>query len=378
MGSTHLRPLHQQVVVITGASSGIGRETALRFAEHGAAVVPIARSDDALATLKQEIERVGGRAEPITADVTDWEQVKRAAEEAVRRFGRLDTWVNNAAVSLYATVEDAGIDEIRRVVDVILMGQIHGMKAALPHLKRQGRGAIINVASVLARRSVPLQAAYCAAKHAVKGFTESLRLELEHENSGISVTLILPSSINTPLFEHARSKIGTAPRPIPPVYEPRAVAEAILFAAQHPRREITVGGAGEILELLERLDPRLADAFMLRRGNAFKQQKTGRPDDARDNLYEPMEGTGRTTGRFGEKSKSVSSYTRWLGQHPGRERLVTVTVAGGVAAGLGLAFGAARAALSSRRRARTPRARAFRGERLAREAEDVATAPLRP
>jgi short-subunit dehydrogenase len=378
MGSTRLRPLHEQVVVITGASSGIGRETALQFAEHGAAVVPIARNDDALATLKQEIERLGGRAHPISADVSDWKQVSEAADEAADRFGRIDTWVNNAAVSLYAAVEQAGVEEMRRVVDVILMGQIHGMKAALPHLKREGRGAIINVASALAKRSVPLQAAYCAAKHGVKGFSESLRLELEHEKSDISVTLILPSSVNTPLFEHARSKIGTAPRPIPPVYEPRAVAETILFAAEHPRREITVGGAGEMLELLERLNPKLADAYMLNRQRAFKQQKTGEPDDARDNLFEPMEGTGRATGQFGRKSKSISGYTRMLGQHPRRKRLVAAAVAGGLAAGFGLAVRVLGAALSDRSHGRAVSAQALRGKRLARGPERVGTAPLRP
>jgi short-subunit dehydrogenase len=326
MGSA-LRAIREQVVVITGASSGIGRETALQFASRGASVLPIARSREGLESLKQEIERMGGMAHPLVADVSEWQHVKEAADEAVDRFGRIDTWVNNAAVSLYANVEDAGVEEIRRVVDVILMGQIHGMKAALPHLKRQGRGAIINVASALAKRSVPLQAAYCAAKHGVKGFTESLRLELEHEKSGVSVTLILPSSVNTPLFEHARSYMGVEPKPLPPVYEARAVAEAILFAAEHPRREITVGGAGKLLDLLERASPQAADSYMLRRSKAFKGQQTKRPDDRRDNLFQPIEGIARVTGEFGSKSKSVSAYTRNLEYYPGRQRILTGALA---------------------------------------------------
>ncbi|MEX2535613.1 MAG: SDR family oxidoreductase [Trueperaceae bacterium] len=338
----NLKPVREQVVVITGASSGIGRETALHFGERGATIVPIARSRDALDSLEQEIERIGGRAHAIVADVSEWEQVKRAADETAERFGHIDTWVNNAAISLYATVADATVEEIRRMIDVILMGQIHGMKAALPHLERQGRGAIINVASALAKRSVPLQAAYCAAKHGIKGFTESLRMELEHENSAISITLVLPSSINTPLFEHARSKMGVMPQPLPPVYEPRVVAEAIVFAAEHPRREITVGGAGKALTVLERISPKLADAYMLWGGSAFKQQKTSQADDGRDNLFEPMQGTGRTTGQFGRKSKSVSSYTRTLEQHPKRKRLLVL----GAAAGVGLLFAAIGAALT--------------------------------
>ncbi len=208
------------------------------------------------------------------------------------------------------------------MIQVILMGQIYGVKAALPHMKRQGQGTI-NVASALAKRSVPLQSAYCAAKHGIKGFTESLRLELEHERSGVNVTLILPSSINTPLFNHARSKMGVKPQPIPPIYEPRVVAEAIIFAAEHPRREITVGGAGKMLETLERFSPSLADRYMLQGSRGFEQQKTGQPDDRTDNLFEPMPGRGNVTGEFGQRSKSVSLYTRHLEQYPNRKRLLS-------------------------------------------------------
>lgn len=164
------------------------------------------------------------------------------------------------------------------------------MKVALPHLVRQNGGTIINVASALAKRSVPLQSAYCAAKHGIKGFTESLRMELQHEHPDIHVTLILPSSINTPLFHHARSKIGVLPKPMPPIYEPQAVAESILFAAEHPRREIVVGGAGKMLEIGEALSPSLLDWYMVRNGKMFKQQRTKQPDDGQDNLFAPMPG----------------------------------------------------------------------------------------
>ncbi len=314
------RPLNEQVVVITGASTGVGREAATQCGQRGAAVVLAARNERALEEAAREVERLGGRAHVVPTDMAEWPRVERLARAAVERFGRIDTWVNAAAATAYGTVEELTVEEIERVIQVILLGEIYGMKAALPHLKRQGHGTIINVASALAVRGVPLQAAYCAAKHGIKGFTESLRLELAHERSGIHVTLLLPSSINTPLFTHARSKLGVKPQPIPPIYEPRVVAETILFAAEHPRRDIVVGGGGKMLTLMEALSPSLLDRYMLRKGKAFEQQRTSQPDDGRDNLFAPLDGGGSTTGEFGRKSKSASPYTRYLEQHPGRKR----------------------------------------------------------
>ena len=327
-----MRPINEQVVVITGASSGIGRETARQFGRQGASVVLAARNEAALREVEQEVERFGGRAHAVLTDVAEWDQVDRLAREAVDRFGRIDTWINNAAASEYATVEEMTVEEIERQIQVILVSQLYGMKAALPHLKRQGQGTIINNASGLAKRSVPLQAAYCAAKHGIKGFTESLRLELEHEKSGVSVTLLMPSSINTPFFSHARSKLGVKPMPIPPVYEPGVVAEAILFAAEHPRREIVVGGADKMLDVMERISPSLLDGLMLARGTMFKLQRTDRPDDGRDNLFEPVGGKGSTSGDFGRLSKSTSLYTRHLEQHPNRKRVLLGLAAAGAVA----------------------------------------------
>ncbi len=172
------RELGDSVVIITGASSGIGRETAIQFGRRGASVVLAARNETALGEVEKEVERLGGRAHVVVTDVAEWDQVDRLAQKAVDRFGRIDTWVNNAATSEYATVEEMTVEEIERVVQVTLMSQIYGMKAALPHMKRQGQGTIVNNASILAKRSVPLQSAYCAAKHGVKGYTEALRLEL--------------------------------------------------------------------------------------------------------------------------------------------------------------------------------------------------------
>lgn len=350
-----LRPIGEQVIVVTGASSGIGRETALQAAERGARVVPVARNEEALASLAGEIERIGGQAHPVVADVADWEQVQRVAREAMERFGRIDTWVNNAAVAVYGTVAETPMEDIRRLIEVDLLGQIHGMKAALPHLRTQGSGAIINVASALGKRSVPLQAAYSAAKHGVLGFTEGLRVELERDAPGIAVTAILPSSINTPFFEHARSRLGVEPKPFPPVYAPGTVAEAILFAAEHPRRRITVGGAGKAMEMIERISPALGDRLLRRSG--FEQQKTRTPDEGRDNLYDPSSGGGRIAGRFGQHARSTSYYTRYIGRYPGRKAMVALGFATVLLSLAGAAGAALREAADSPRKAR-PRVRA--------------------
>ncbi len=316
------RSLSDQVVVITGASQGIGRETALQMARRRASVVLAARNEEALLELAAQVERLGGQAETVVTDVADCQQVERLAQRAVERFGRIDTWVNNAAVSIYATVEQLESDEMERLVTVNLLGQMYGSKAAIAHMKPRRQGTIINVGSALSERAIPLQSAYVASKHAVQGFTEALRLELTHDHAGIEVVLILPSSINTPLFNFARSKLGVQPMPVPPVYEPRAVAEAICHAAEHGGREIVVGGWGKLLIVGQRLSGSLLDRYMLQGGRSFEQQKTDRPDDARDNLFEPSSGPGSTTGEFGEGSKSTSLYTTYLELHPNRKRLV--------------------------------------------------------
>lgn len=329
-----MRPIREQVVVIAGASSGIGRETALQFAEQGASLVLAARTEEALRTLEREVTRLGGQPHIVVTDVSQWDQVQRLADEAVRRFGRVDTWVNNAAVAEYATVEQMTLGEIERIIHVNLLGEIYGMKAALPQLIRQGEGAIINVASVLGKTSAPLQAAYVAAKHGIVGFTGTLRQELAVEHPGITVTLILPSSIDTPFFTHARSKLGAMPRPFPPVYEPRTVAHAIVYAAEHPRRMIVVGGAGKLFLLMQRLSPRLVDEYMVSGARGFKEQRTNRPDDGKDNLFAPLPSTGRITGAFGKHAKTISVYTRYIELQPRAVRLAAGMALVGAVAGV--------------------------------------------
>jgi short-subunit dehydrogenase len=314
------RPLHDQVVVVTGASSGVGRETALLLAERGATVVVAARNEEALRTLDAEVTRLGGTALVRPTDVAEWAQVEALARDTVDRFGRIDTWVNCAATAVYGEVHQLTVEEITRAIQVILLGQIHGMKAALDQMRSQGQGGIVNVASALAVQAVPLQAPYVAAKHGILGFAESLRMELEHEDSPITVSTLLPSSINTPLFEHARSKLGVLPQPVPPIYQPRVVADAVLKAISHPQPRMVVGGGGKMLEMVHRVAPRSAATLLLRIGKTVEKQRTDRPDDGTDNLFTASTGPGAVEGSFGQRAKSTSLYTTALEQHPDRIR----------------------------------------------------------
>jgi NAD(P)-dependent dehydrogenase (short-subunit alcohol dehydrogenase family) len=323
-----IHALSEQVVVVTGASSGIGRETVLELADAGARITAFARGGEALQTLAFEAERLGGEIHVVVGDVADWPTVQRAAQETVERFGRIDTWINDAAVSVYATIDELSIEEIWRVTEVNYLGVVHGVKAALPHLRASGGGTIINVGSALSERAVPLQAAYSAAKHAVKGFTEALRVEMEREGSGINVVLIEPSSINTPLFDHARSKTGKRPVPIPPIYEPRVAAQAILYAAENPLPIIAAGGASKFFSVAERLNPRLLDWWQLRGDSGVKDQLSNEPDAGQDNLFEPSAGAGKVTGRFGDKSKASSAYTQIFELHPERKNAALVAGVG--------------------------------------------------
>ena len=307
-----LKPLNQQIMVVMGASSGIGRATALGFAARGATVVCSARDEAGLTTLVEEIRARGGKAMALVADVADPAQMVRVAAFTAKELGRIDTWVHVAAVTVYARFEDTTPAEFARVIEVNLLGQIHGALAALPHLRRAGRGALICVSSVEGQISLPFQSAYAASKHGVIGFLDSLRIELAGEGVPISVTNIMPSGINTPLFEKALTRLGVEPRPTPPVYAPELVSRAILHAACTPRRDLVVGGAGFAILLAQRLSPALADA-VLRSPAGVESQLTNRPKspEARNNLFERSPSDlARVEGIYGAEVVKNSLFTR--------------------------------------------------------------------
>jgi short-subunit dehydrogenase len=323
----NLLPLNEQVMVITGASSGIGLVTAKEAARHGASVVLVARNEADLAGAVSEIRRNGGRAIAVTADVADPQQVEGIAAAALREFGRLDTWVNNAAVSMYGRIMELRIEDMRRQMDVNYWGQVYGSRVAVTHLRDRG-GAIINVGSALSDRAIPLQANYCAAKHALKAFSDGLRMELEEQGVPISVTLVKPASIDTPFFEKAKTYLGVEPQPVPPVYAPEVVSEVILRAAQHPIRELIAGGAGAKLSAA-RFAPRLADKYMERW--TFDSQNTDRPAGPQraDNLYAPVARDG------GERGASWTGHTRESSVYT-KAMLNPLATAGVVAAAVGI------------------------------------------
>ncbi len=256
-----LKPLRDQVVVITGASSGIGLSTARMAARRGAKLVLAARSDDALRSLVDEIRSRGGEAIHVECDVGREEDVRRIAEEAQQTFGGFDTWVNNAGVSVYGTCLEVSIDDMKRVMDTNFWGVVFGSRVAAEHLRQHG-GALINIGSEVSDRAVPLQGIYSASKHAVKGWTDALRTELEHERAPVSVTLIKPGPIDTPYTQHAKNYLADQPKHAPPVYTPDSVAEAILHAATTPVRDVFVGSGAKLVVALNKLSPRLTDRML--------------------------------------------------------------------------------------------------------------------
>lgn len=304
-----LKPIDQQVVVIVGATSGIGRAAALAFANRGARVVVSGRSQPELDSLVNEIRGQGGQALGVAAEVTEFGQVKTIADRAVEIFGRIDTWIHSTAVMMYAPVEDIAAEEFKRLIDVNVNGQAYGAMAALPHLRRTGRGALIHLTSVEAQRSIPLQSAYAASKQAIRGFLEVLRVELEEEGLPVSVTNIMPASINTPLYDRAVTRLGVKPRPVPPVYQPQVVVDALLYAAENPVREIVVGGAGKGLSLIQRLSPRLADRFLIRYAYSGQYSDVPKRSDAPSNLFHHIEGYDRVEGSYSNEALPVGLTT---------------------------------------------------------------------
>lgn len=291
--ATNLKPIDQQVIVITGASSGIGLATALAAAEQGAKVALLARSEETLNEIAMSIEGEGGEAMVIPLDVADQAAVENAADQVVGRFGRIDTWVNNAGVAIYGKIEEIADEDNRRLFETNFWGVVYGSLAALPYLKQSG-GALINVGSEVSEAVVPLQGMYGTSKHAVKGFTDSLRVETELvEEAPVSISLIQPTAVNTPYPSHARNYMDREPKLPTPQIDPHKVAEAIIDAATHGGRDIKVGAMSKMNTLMSNLMPRLADRMSAMQ--AKRQQKDERPRNPEGTLFEASQ-SGRIYG----------------------------------------------------------------------------------
>ena len=309
-----LRRIEEQVIVITGASSGIGLVTAQRAARRGARVMLAARNERALALAVDDIVARGGRAAYAVTDVSDEGAVERLAAAATREFGGFDTWVNDASVAIYGTTLQVSTEDMRRLFDVNFWGLVHGSRVAAEHLKERFAdraatggyaGAIVNVGSTLSDRVVPLLGAYAASKHAVKAFTDALRMDLEHEGAPVSVSLVKPANIDTPFYDNARNYLRNAPQPTPPVYAPEVAADAILGCAEHSRRDVFAGGGGKALSAYGYYAPGLADSTLR---VMYETQQSDRPAlHGEGNLYRPLDGNAR--GRYRGKVLESSAYT---------------------------------------------------------------------
>ena len=307
------KPLHEQVIVVTGASTGLGRAVARAAGQKGAKVVLAARNDEALAHAAGEIPE--GLSVPT--EVTDRAEVDALVARTIEEYGRIDTFVANAIVTVYAEVEQLEPEELRRVMEVNFMGVANCYWAALPALK-ETRGTFLHVSSALAYRGIPLQAAYCASKAACRAFLESARVEQQKHGTGVSISLVLPGAINTPQFDRDRQKIGYQPQPVPPIYEPEPFAKAVLACCVKPRRELPVGWGAQKALWGQKLSPRLGDWMLRRMG--WQSQHTGepKPTSSPDNLFETLPGDPGARGRFSEQARKGSAWTsirllKWLG-----------------------------------------------------------------
>ena len=335
--------MREQTVVITGASGGIGRAAARLFGERGARVVLIARGQAGLDAAVADVARAGGTPLAITADVADYRQVAAAARQAEDHFGPIDVWVNDAFTSVFAPFSEITAAEFRRVTEVSYLGFVHGTMAALERMRARDHGTIVQVGSALGQRSIPLQSAYCGAKHAVNGFTSSLRCELMHQGSGVRVTVVQMPAVNTPQFSWVRSRLPRHPQPVPPIYQPEVAARAVLFAAGHPgRKQYWVGMSTTATLLAEKFASALLDRYLARTGYGAQQTSQAAAPGRPGNLWEPADGAGGQDygphGVFDDRSHPRSAQ-QWLSQHA---RLTTGALAGATAGALAAGWAASR------------------------------------
>ncbi len=306
-------------VVITGASAGVGRATAHAFAKRGANVTLVARGTEALDAACKEVEELGGHAFSVPADVADADQVENAASQAEEKFGPIDVWVNNAMTTVFSPFREITADEFKRSTEVTYLGAVYGTMSALRRMIARDRGAIVQVGSALAYRSIPLQAPYCGAKHAIRGFTDSVRSELIHDGSKVHITVVQLPAMNTPQFSWCRTRLPRHPQPVPPIFQPEVAAEAIVWAAHHRRREIYVGGSTEKAIWGNKIAPGALDWYLGR--NGYDAQQTSEPVDPNrpDNLFEPVPGDLGTHGVFDKEASGYSvqawgtMHRNWLG-----------------------------------------------------------------
>ncbi|MBZ9701650.1 MULTISPECIES: SDR family oxidoreductase [unclassified Mesorhizobium] len=294
----------RKTVVVTGASAGVGRATAVAFARRGYDVGLIARGRDGLDGARREVEATGQRALVLPLDIADATAVFSAAERIASEWGHIDVWVNDAMATVFAPFAEIEPEEFRRVTEVTYLGQVFGTMAALKHMRQRGTGTIVQIGSALSYRAIPLQSAYCGAKFAIRGFTDALRSELLHENSRIKITMVQLPAVNTPQFDWARSRLPKRLQPLPPIYQPEAVADEIVQAALKPPRELWIGLSALKAIVGTILLPRVGDRILARQGYAGQMTaqpaRTARPD----NLFEPVAGDHGTRGRFGRQARN--------------------------------------------------------------------------
>ena len=305
-----------EIVVVTGGSAGIGRATVREFARHGADVAVLARGRERVDAACREVEAAGGRSLALYVDVTDGAGVEAAAERVERELGPIDIWVNNAFAGIFATFMDMSHEEYARVTDVTYMGQIHGVRAALKHMLPRDSGSIVLVGSALAYRGIPLQSAYCGAKHAVQGFLDSIRPELEHRGSKVRVSMVQLPAVNTPQFDWARAHIRHKPRPVGKIYQPEVAARAIRFAALNDRKEVWVGRTTVQAILADELASPLLDEYLAATGVEGQSSAEPIEPDRIDNLFEPPPGDPGAHGRF-DAVADEDSTQRWLSRNRG-------------------------------------------------------------